>query len=399
MLVPSYLALALVSDSRGPARPLPPTVQLEITAFDLLSPAVLIGYAVAGGLVASRLPRNPVGWLLGLVALSLGFAFVAERAYRYTVWVDPGLGAWEEPIFWVANWIWIPGLLGGSTLLLLLFPTGSLPSPGWRWVGRAAAAAAGVLWAGYALAPGPLADYPAVVNPVGIPGYPGRLLESLQVLGFAIFMATAILAAGSLVIRFRRSHGIERHQTKWVVFALVFALATLVFQNLPQTLLTEVVITAGLLAVPAAVAIAILRHRLYDIDVVINRTLVYAALTATLVGAYALGVLVLGAAVRPLTGDSDLAIAASTLLVAALFRPARSRIQHSVDRRFYRRKYDAERTLEVFAGTLRNEVELEALARQLRAAIAETVAPAAVGIWLSSPDGQAADGLRRGAHA
>jgi hypothetical protein len=198
--------------------------------------------------------------------------------------------------------------------------------------------------------------------------------------GWLLLILSLIASATSLVLRFRRSHGIERQQIKWVAAASVVLVVSFLMWEV-----WEGMAPLGILTMVVAAGIAILRYRLYDIDVVINRTLVYGALTATLALAYLGGVLLLQLALRPLTESSNLAIAGSTLGVAALFRPARARIQEVVDRRFYRRKYDAQRTLEAFSTRLRDQLDLGALHSELSAVVSETLQPAHVSLWLRAP--------------
>jgi hypothetical protein len=262
----------------------------------------------------------------------------------------------------------------------LLFPTGRPPSPRWRLVGWVAAAGGVLMFAAEAFAPGPLENYDWIDNPLAGSWLPGWFSG----LGFALWCATSLAAAASVVVRFRRSHGAEREQLKWftaavaqlvAAFVVSFSLSSVVGEDLGWG-----IIAVALLGVPVAVAIAILRHRLYDIDVVINRALVYGALTATLGATYLALVLLIGLAV----GRSGFAVAVSTLAVAALFGPARARIQGAVDRRFYRRKYDAQLTLEAFAARLRDEVALDALDSELRGVVTSTMQPAHVSLWLRS---------------
>jgi hypothetical protein len=242
-----------------------------------------------------------------------------------------------------------------------------------------------MIFIGYAFAPGPLEDYPRVDNPLGIEGAGSDVLKAFRVLGFPLFMVAAIASGASLVVRFRRSNGVERQQVKWMAAAATFTVAAWITTAIfDQVLGIDIsgLLTVGLLALPAATAIALLRYRLYDLDVVVNRTLVYGALTATLVAAYLGLVLLFQLLLEPLTASSDLAIAGSTLAVAALFRPARNRIQELVDRRFYRRRYDAGRTVEAFSVRLRDQVALDALSDELRDVAQRTLEPAHVSLWL-----------------
>jgi hypothetical protein len=258
-------------------------------------------------------------------------------------------------------------------------------------VGWLAGLAMGLLMVGYAFARGPLEDYPRVDNPVGIDGAPGDALEVFQFIGFPFFALAAIASMASLVVRFRGSLGVERQQLKWMAAAAALVVAAWLLNAFFDQVIGEdisLILPLTLLALPAAATIAILRYRLYDLGLVVNRTLVYGALTAALAGAYLGIVLLLQLALEPLTSDSGLAIAGSTLAVAALFRPLRARIQELVDRRFYRRRYDAGRTVEGFSARLRDEVELDALSADLRDVVRETVQPAHVSLWLRPEAGR-----------
>jgi hypothetical protein len=211
-----------------------------------------------------------------------------------------------------------------------------------------------------------------------------------RALGFPFFAFAAFGSMASLVVRFRRSHGVERQQLKWMAAAAALVVAAWsVNAFFDQALKTDIslILPLALLALPAAAAIAVLRYRLWDLGLVVRRTLVYGGLSATLAGTYIGIVLLLQLALEPLTSDSGLAIAGSTLAVAALFRPARGRIQELVDRRFYRRRYDAARTVESFSARLRDEVELESLSAELREVVRETVQPAHVSLWLRTEAG------------
>jgi hypothetical protein len=346
---------------------------------------MMLALAATGALLASRRPRNPIGWILCVSPLFLGVTAVARDWYVHQFYAAPGSSPVPEALVWVANWAWIPGFVPLLTLLLLLFPEGRPPSPRWRPVGWLAAAAVAALVLGYAFAPGPLEDYERVANPLGGRGALGDVSSVLLDAGFPLFSIAALLATASLVVRFRRSRGIERQQLKWMAAAAAFVVVSwFVSASLDQGFGIDIsaVLPLALLGLPAAAGVAVLRYRLYDLELVVNRALVYGALSITLAGTYIGSVLLLQLALGPLTPDSDLAIAGSTLAAAALFRPARRRIQAAVDRRFYRRRFDAARTVEEFSTRLRDEVALDAVEGELRAATAETMQPAHVSVWL-----------------
>jgi hypothetical protein len=348
---------------------------LDVGTGDLVWPVAVLGFAFVGALVASRQPGNAVGWIFGGGALAFSLSGLTESYAVYTLFADPGglLGG-GETMAWISVWVWVLGGVPLITLFPLLFPNGRLLSPRWRPVVWAALAALVSLSVGNAFAPGPFDDFPLVENPYGAGGAAGDLFSAMQGLGWLLVILSLIASATSLVLRFRRSRGVERLQLKWVAAASVVLVACFLLWEV-----WEGMAPLGIVAMVVAAGIAILRHRLYDIDVVINRTLVYGALTATLAATYVGLVLLLQLVLSP---GSDLAIAGSTLAVAALFRPARSRIQELVDRRFYRRRYDAQRTLQGFGAQLRDEVDLDALGGALRAVVAETMQPAHVTLWL-----------------
>jgi hypothetical protein len=317
---------------------------------------------------------------------------VTELATSYSAHAlqqTPHLPA-AEIMAWLGSISWIPAL-SLIIFLLLLFPSGSLPSARWRWVTRLAGIGIGIAVVGVAFAPhsvdpqgGLKVDNPLAVPSLKVP------LEVLIVVGAALILASMVAGVVALVLRYRRSRGHERLQLKWFTYcAVLIVVLVLSTADVPTGLLLgaiQAVLIGPALAI--ATGVAMLRHRLYDIDVVVNRTLVYGALTATLAAIYVGSVLLLQLALDPVTSDSSLAVAVSTLAVAALFRPARIRIQSVVDRRFYRRRYDAARTLERFSARLREEVDLDALGGELRAVVSDTMEPAHVSLWLRTP-GQA----------
>lgn len=361
-------------------------------AITVLEAIAFASFAVVGGAVAARRSRNPVGWLFGVAALSWALGILVNGLYWHFAFGNPDYPATVDVLAWLANWIAIPALVA-VVLILFLFPTGAPPGRGWRVVTRMVAAGGGLWLVSSIFAPGGLdtADFGWVDNPLGVGGL--RLDVVSQAL--AGLLPLGVLAGVvSLVVRYRRSEGIERLQLRWVAAAgcllVMLAVAGLAGEALVGGgFLGWVGMLTGLLAIAAAVGIALLRYRLYDIEVVVNRTLVYGALTATLAAVYLGSILVLQLALGGLTAGSNLAIAASTLGVAALVRPARNRIQEVVDRRFYRRGYDARRTLDSFSARLRDQVDLAALDAELRGVVAETMQPAHVSLWLrGAGDGQ-----------
>jgi hypothetical protein len=336
-------------------------------------------YAAVGGMIAARHPRNPVGWLFCLIGVTFaGGELVAD--YQSDPSSPPGaiaLAVFNSATS-TTNLIFV-------AIAVMLFPTGHYLSRRWRRVGISLIVA-NVVWSFVlAVEPGPLSSDKRIVNPIGVDA--AALHTLADALGL-VTVATVVATVWSVIARFRAAHGLERQQLKWLVLSVAWGLAVLAvlvalggvvdFDTGTGQVVAGVLLGTVITAPPVAAAIAILRYRLYDVDVVINRALVYGALTATLGAAYLGGVLLIGLAV----GRSGFAVAASTLAVAALFRPARARIQAAVDRRFYRRRYDAARTLEQFGIRLRDELDLEALGADLRGVVGETVQPAHVSLWL-----------------
>ncbi len=353
-----------------------------------------VGFAVVGAMVASHEPANPVGWLMLAIALSFVTA-ISGTVYSST----PGMpgAVWMG---WLSSWVWNVWLVLASAVLPLVFPDGRLLSRRWRFA--VVLAFIGMLLSILAvvISPKPLeldsgVSFP---NPTGIAGA-ASMASAMSGLGNALGGVCFVLAGTSLILRLRRSHGRARQQVKWFVYVgavvlvcLSFALLEIAVQALPgpepawSAVMGGIGWVTGLVAIvvgfPLAIGTAILRHRLYDIDVVINRTLVYGSLTVLLAATYVGLVIGLRFLLQPLTGQSDLAVAASTLAVAGLFRPARARIQRVVDRRFFRSRYDATRTLESFSAQLRQELDLEALGSDLRGIVVTTMQPAHVTLWL-----------------
>jgi hypothetical protein len=355
-------------------------------ATEVAGTVIFLVSAVVGALVASRLPANPIGWiLLGLVA-ALGLTGLAEGYVSLALGDQRVTGAVQWAALYAAN-SWLV-FLAAVLLVLLLFPDGRLPTQRWRIV----------LWSGIAglllaavpvfLRAGALDGYPRITSPIGLEG---DLLSWLAAPGFVLLSAALVGAAAALVVRFRRARGIERQQLTLLAAAGVVATASFLAYWLLSDFSEElagVVTLVGFMTIPASIGVAMLRYRLYDIDRVISKTLVYAALTVVLGAAYAGLVLAGQALFSSFAGGSDLAIAVSTLVVAALFLPLRSRLQRLVDRRFYRRRYDAQRTLESFGARLREQVQLETLTGELCAAVDETMRPSHVAVWLRDRGGR-----------
>jgi hypothetical protein len=345
-------------------------------------------FSIVGGLIVTRRPGNPVGWLLAAIGLLFAIVVASSGVARWgleTGSLPQGVAEWIS----VASSAWVIALGLIGTQLPLRLPDGALPSPRWRWYSRISLILIAVALVGMATQQGRVENVPGSSNPLGS--------ASLEPLAGAFLFVIAGFAIGiaSLVVRYRRADSLDRVQLRWIAFGgLLFLAVYLVTLPLASaigehstagTVLTTVA-QAAFAGLPAAIGYAILRHRLYDIDVVINRTLVYGALTATLAVTYLGTVLVLQLLLNGMTGDSGLAVAASTLAVAALFRPARATIQAGVDRRFFRRKYDAARTLEGFSVRLRDEVHLSSLDAELRGVVAETMQPTHVSLWLRAPE-------------
>lgn len=353
-------------------------------------------FASVGALIVSRRPSNAIGWILcaasmasGLTLNGLGYGYVYDSLEG-----PVGRLPATEWVAWFSAWVNTMAGIPAGVLLLLVFPTGRPASRAWwavLWVGIGSALLAGVA---QAIQPGALPDYPAITNPVGMTGGAGEAATAVANATGVLTVALLVVGAASVVSRLHASRGVERQQLKWfayaaAILALYFAsmlgLAT-VWPDLSRNPIAFPILNFGWAVaiglLPLSVGVAVLRYRLYEIDVLIRRTLVYAALTALLALVYWGAVLVLEQVLRPVTQGSDLAIVGSTLLVAAVFQPARRRIQDVVDRRFYRRKYDAARTLDAFASRLRQEVDLQQLNVDLLGVVHQTVQPTRVSLWL-----------------
>jgi hypothetical protein len=341
---------------------------------------------ILGGLIASRRPDNLIGWIVCAAAVANAMDYFADGYATYALLAEPNSLPGGLVTAWVSNWV--PMLaLGLLPFFLLLFPTGRLPSRRWRPVAVFAVLVYVVLPVGYAVLPGPLITFPSVENPLGHEGAAGEIVPGVgRVSAWMLFVLTSLVSLVSLVLRFRRSRREERQQIKWVAYAAAIIAAYLLVDSIFGEALDPIspilsAIFFGSLWV--AIGVAILKYRLYNIDLLINRTLVYGALTAILAAVYFGGIVVLQRLFVVLTGGkSTLAVVASTLVIAALFNPLRRRIQSFIDRRFYRRKYDVTKTLETFSAKLREETDLDALSDDLVGVVRETMQPAHVSLWL-----------------
>lgn len=350
----------------------------------------LLGFPVIGALIVWRRPEHRIGRLYLGLGVGIAVFLFADGWATYALAGDPDTPPGGIAAAWVATWLGALALYAALTWPLLLFPTGRLPGPRWRWAFGLATGSIVVVAFGFAFAPGELASYESFENPLAIPGATGEALAVVTGIAVIVASLSVVVAAAAAVVRLRRARGAERQQLKWFVWsgglvaagftaALVIALAFELFWW------AGALVVLSLLGMLATTGIAILRYRLYDIDLIINRTIVYATLTALLGAVYAGGVVVLQQALATIASGSDLAVAGTTLAVAALVRPGRDRIQRLVDRRFYRHKYDAERTIDRFSDRLRDELDLDALVVEVRAVVHETMQPAFVSVWLREP--------------
>jgi hypothetical protein len=344
-----------------------------------------------GAIVASRRPENPVGWLLCLSGLTTSISHFSSEYAIYTLLAKPNSLPAGEAFAWIATWI-LPIMIGFGVFILLLFPTGRLPSRRWRWLAWLTITFVFVGMISGAFSPGPVDGLGPLRNPLGIEGFTNGYKAILYPMAPFLYAASAL----SVFVRLRRATGVERQQIKWfaytagvIAIAIVLQIMTLVVETPLWFERAEFALfTAAGTANTVSIGIAILKYRLYEIDIIINRTLVYGSLTATLVALYFGGIVVLQRIFVALTGQqSTLAVVASTLLIAALFNPLRRRIQSFIDRRFYRRKYDARKTLEAFSSKLRDETDLETLNKELVGVIRETMQPAHASLWLRSDTG------------
>jgi hypothetical protein len=343
-------------------------------------------FPMVGAVIASRRSENPIGWLMCASGLLFGVALLASEYAIYTLLAVPGfLPAGEVAAGINSLWVLAYNLFA---LALLFFPEGGLPNIRWRWFAYLYVTIALVVAVSMPFLPGSLEGLESIQNPLGIESLPiGR--KPVQALVFTL----GVVAAASLFLRLRRAGWVERQQIKWLAYvAAMVSIGSILAYTLPEIISARwvtwagyTILTIGMLGFPISMGIAILRYRLFEIDLIINRTLVYGALTAMLALLYFGGVTALQSLFSLLTGRGNtLAIVASTLAIAALFNPLRRRIQSFIDRRFYRRKYDAAMILEAFGSKLRDQTDLEKLCEDLAEVVDETMQPAHISVILRS---------------
>lgn len=354
--------------------------------------AVVVLYGVLGVLIVSRHGRNLIGWIFCFVAVSLGILSFASGYADYALYARDDTLPGGALAAWVVSWLFIPAVYVSMCYLFFLFPDGRPASPRWRPVIWAASIVAVVATLASAFEPGRLFSFPTVENPFGLVEPFGRVAAVARDITDLAAMAVFLVSLASMVARLRGARGRKRLQLKWITYAATLTATSFAVSFLAGSLSEDwrvvsdvffLIGVVGFAGIPVAAATAILRHRLYDIDRIINRTLVYGLLTLSLVGIYVVGIVLTQGLFRALTGqETRLAVVASTLAIAALFGPLRRRVQAFIDRRFYRRKYDAARTLESFSARLRDETDLETLGGDLVGVVRETVQPEHASLWL-----------------
>jgi hypothetical protein len=360
-------------------RPLTAAVLAQGAARALVYP---LGYATVGLVLSLRRPGNPIGWLYAAAGLMWSLAIPGEPWVAQLVAEHRPLPPAAQAAAVYGEFNWAPATILGVTLPALLVPDGRLRSRRWRPVAAVAVAAGALALVGSSLAPVRLEDT-SIANPFGLAGPAGDVASMLGAVGTLLWLATLVAALLCVVLRFRAARGVERQQLRWVAAGAAAAVAGLMGgAAAPQDTLLSSVLYASVLCVPVAVAVAVLRYRLWDLDRLVSRTVTYAVVTGLLVLPY---LAIVAATPRLVQGSGSLAVAAATLAAAAAFSPLRRRVQELVDRRFNRRRYDAARTLDAFAVRLRDQVDLDALQGELLAVVDQTMQPTRAALWLRPP--------------
>ncbi len=385
------IALSGVFHAMNPLRP-----GAEPTYVGMMWLSSFVGFPLVGALIIWKLPRHNMGWILCGIGATISLAsFLGEYA-TYALITRAGDVPGGSTAAWIASWL---SVITAALILLLLiyFPRGEPRNGFWRRITAFVVIAAAALCVMYALRPGPLDAAPTVDNPLGVPGL--RTFVDIPIALLANLLGLVLVASVvDKFILFRRAGGVERQQIKWFAlaalsFPIMFGISIILEGAFGRNRFGDIdpVVIAFMLGfngMATAIGLAVFKYRLYDVGALVNRTLVYGALTAILAGAYVGLVFGFQAVLEPITAESDLAIAASTLAVAALFRPVRTRVQSFIDRRFYRRKFDVQRTLEEFGEHVRDEVELESLSARLEQVVHDTMQPAHVSVWIRTAEGR-----------
>jgi hypothetical protein len=353
-------------------------------AFRLALTVALFAFPVVATVLVRRYPENSIGWLFCASGPLFGLQLFSSIYAENYILAGGETGGFADITLWVGIWTGPISYSLVTAFLMLLFPTGHLLSRRWRPVALLASGSVALVVLGSVFRR-ELDDYPQLVNPYGIGGTLEDILDAGTGIGWILFSISVLLAGLSLIVRYRRSRGVERQQIKWMALAASFLLVAQVSWSISEELGS---LLSGLtfMAIPIAVFVAILRYRLYDIDLIINRTLVYGLLTAVLGLVYVAGVVGVGGLVRGITRQegNNLVVAASTLAAAGVFRPARTRIQAFIDRRFYRSRYDAQQTIVDFSAKMREQIDLDSLTSEMATVVRDTVQPTHVSLWLRS---------------
>ena len=354
---------------------------------------IAVAFSTVGAVIVSRRSETTVGWIFCTIGLLAGVVHLSSAYAVYALLAEPGSLPGGEVAAWMRSWDWVP-YLGLFVFLFVLFPDGRAQSNRWRWFARLVGVVVLVGTTLAAYSPGPIDAIGSVENPLGI-----ELLEVVDANAAVgpvetLLFTLGLIAVVSLFARMRRAREVERQQLKWFAYATAVLLSgTILAYTIAEATnawwvwwVGFILSTIGLVGLPVSMGIAILRYRLYEIDLIINKTLVYGALTAMLAVMYFVDIVVFQEVLLALTGQtSQLAVVASTLVIAALFNPLRRRIQSVIDRSFYRRKYDAAKTLEEFGTKLRDETDLERISEDLAEVVDETMQPSHISLWLSFP--------------
>jgi hypothetical protein len=351
--------------------------------FIVVFPAIVLSLTLVGGFVALRVPANPVGWLLEVAGVCAAVGIFGGAYVNYDHATSSGLPL-VVPIAWLSGWTVLTAIALLFIYVPLLFPTGRFLSARWRRFGLVGVVGAFASVLGAALMPGPLSETPWIENPLGIPGATD-LLATIALLSNLATPFFLFGAMASVFVRYRRANQIERQQLKWLGLTAGSAVAALVISIPNNGPVSDIAWEVGLALVPllpVAIGIAILRYRLWDIDRVISRTLGWALVTGLLAGAFAIAVVTLEDFLAGLTQGQTLAVAGSTLLVAALFGPLRGRVQHAVDRRFDRARYDGERVITSFGERLRDRVDPTEVEQETAAMVRAALRPGSTAVWI-----------------